>query len=100
METPTKEMVALRLHKYKDFLLQLAIITSESELDVTIEWWGGEYDTCWQPWMNRSKPIRDTGPCNAIVKRGVTLNHDHLLDEETAKDLKQIYMDTEFIQLT
>ena len=38
MDTPTQEMVALRLHKYKDFLPQLAIVTSESELDVTIEW--------------------------------------------------------------
>ena len=100
MDTPTQEMVALRLHEYKDLLLQLAIITSESELDVTIEWWDGEYDTCWQPWMNMSKPIQDIVPCNTIVERGVTLNHNHLLDEETAKDLKQICMDTQFIKLS
>ena len=61
------DYVALRLAKYDDEIPQIAQVVEIDELNVTVEWWIGRFNT-WKRWSKaKEMPVRETFPRNAIM---------------------------------
>lgn len=91
------DFVALRLSKYDDEIPQIGRVVAVDEMDVTIEWWIGSYNTTWICWKKeKGEPIIETVPKNAVIYK-VTFTKSMRISSSLKTNLKHIYENTELI---
>ena len=89
-------IIALKCHKYKDFLPHIAEVKEIDDSSVTINWMNGSYSGTWTYWKSRGRVIVETYPNRAILMT-IKLTKAQRLTKGDAEKLRSIYSNTEFI---
>ena len=91
------DFVALRLSKYEDEIPQIGKVVKVDEMNVTIEWWIGNYSKTWICWrQEKGEPVTETVPRNAVIHK-VTFTKSMRISSNLKEDLKYLYGNTELI---
>lgn len=89
--------MALRLHKYKDEIPQIARIVRITDFEITIEWWVGTFHGIWIEWKERGRVIKETFPKNAVLSTNISFYKSRRLTPKCIAELKQLYLSKQFI---
>ena len=91
------DFVALRLAKYEDEIPQIGKVVMVDDMNVTIEWWIGRFNSTWICWRkHKGVPVEETFPKNADIYR-IKFTKSMRLNTTLQADLKHIYENIEFV---